>query len=103
MIWRSLQLRALMPGTLYVLSRTSESHSFIADRHSDLRNTSGFEPPPSKRLGGRRIKDRVTGALRHHRIRDCSARSVDNRDANPASSHSGVLCLVSILGHENTQ
>src|SRR6266480_1375825 len=102
MIWRSLQLRALMPGTSSVPSRTSEFHSFIADRHSDLRNTSGFEPPPSKRLGGHFIENCATGALHHHHIRNLAACSVDNHDANTASSNIGVLCLVWILGQGST-
>ena len=97
------QLQLVIAGELPLfLSGGTNAISFISDRHSDLRDTSGFEPPPSKGLGGNFIKNRVTGALRHHGIRDFPGHSIDNHDANTASSNIGVLCLVWILGQGST-
>ena len=50
--------------------------SFIIDRHSDPRHSSGFEWPPSKRVGGNFIEHRITGALHHGRVCDLPARSI---------------------------
>ena len=75
--------------------------SFIIDRHSDLRHSSGFESPPSKRVGGNFIEHRITGALRHDRVCNLPARSIDSHDANTASSDIGTLRLVWILGQRS--
>ena len=75
--------------------------SFIVDRYSDLRHGSGFESPPSKRVDGNFIEDPIPGALRHHRIGDFAARSINSHNANTASSDIGTLGLVWILGQRS--
>ena len=75
--------------------------SFIIDRHSDLRHSSGFESPPSKRVGGNVVEDRITGALRHDRVRNLPARTIDCHDANTVSSDFGALRLIWILGQRS--
>ena len=96
------QVRAMITGKLAVLFPEGTNRiSFISNRHSDLRHTSGFELPSSKRLGGNFIEDRVAGALRHHRIRHLPARSIDNHDANTISSNIGMFCLVWVLGQRS--
>jgi hypothetical protein len=72
--------------------------SFINDRHSDMRHSSGFESPLSKRFGGNFIKHRITGALSHDCISHFAAPSIDSHEANTASSDIGALGLVRILG-----
>ena len=101
-MWPWLQVRLRAAGTLPVLlTEKANAISFIRDRHPDLRYTSGFEPPSSKRLGGNLIEDRVARALRHHRIRHLPARSIDNHDANTISSNIGMFCLVWVLGQRS--
>ena len=55
--------------------------SFIGNRHANLRDTSGFETPPSKRVGGNFVQDAITGALRHRRLGNRAARNVDKLSA----------------------
>src|SRR5437667_12090324 len=71
--------------------------SLIRDRHSDLRDASRFEPPPSKRLRGNFVENRVTSALRHHPVGNLSASSVHKHRTDTTSSNIGALFLVRIL------
>ena len=75
--------------------------SFIIDRDPNLRHSSGFESTPSKRVGGNLIEHRITRALRHHRVRNLPARTIDSHDANTASSDIGALRLVWVLGQRS--
>jgi hypothetical protein len=75
--------------------------SFIIHRHLDLRQSSGFESPPSKRVGCNFVEDRITGALRHDRVCNLPARSIDCHDANTVSSDFGALRLIWILGQRS--
>src|SRR5204863_5474546 len=92
------QVLALLSVKLGVLpSKQTKAISLISDRHSDLRDTSRFEPPSSKRLSGHFIEDRVTGALCHHRVGNFAAAGVDNHRTNTASINIRAFCLVWIF------
>jgi len=80
------------------LRRNYAKSGFVADRHSDLRYRSGFEPPLSKSIGRALIENRITAALLHGRIGYFAARGINRYNANPVAGDMVVLRLVGVHG-----
>src|SRR6266513_5012442 len=94
----SLLFASSLPGERIEMWGSLNTISFIGNRYANLRDTSGFETPPSKRVGGNFVQDAITGALRHRRLGNRAARNVDKHQADAASGNIGVLCFVWIFG-----
>ena len=80
------------------LRRNYAKSGFVADRHSDPRHRSGFEPPLSKSFGRAFIENRITAALLHGRIGYFAARGINRHNANPVTGDMVVLRLVGVHG-----